>query len=209
MNVSGYAIIGAFPSERGKPLPLTFQTGAVSEPAWAGWQGQRGRIPPRVRAWLLDQGSLTRRVQCACGGCFRVRLLAQGWGRPLASERRLLGMRRGEIAVIREVQLLCDERPWVFARTLIPAGSLKGAARRLTRLGERPLGAVLFADRRVRRGDTQLARLSPRRQLFAAAAQGLNPPPADLWGRRTLFYYGRHPLLVNEIFLPGIPGPEP
>ena len=67
-------------------------------------------------------------MQCACGSGFQVRLLRQGWGSPLYSEGRLLRMRRGEIAVIREVLLLCDELPWVFARTLIPIHSLRGGA---------------------------------------------------------------------------------
>ena len=114
-------------------------------------------------------------------------------------------MRRGGIAVVREVQLLCDEVPWVFARTLIPASSLKGPARRLTRLGSRPLGAVLFADRQVRRGDTEVARLQPGERLFHAATDSLVPSPGAIWGRRTLFYMAGRPLLVNELFLPQIP----
>ena len=141
----------------------------------------------------------------ACQGTFRVRLLHQGWGSPLASERRLLGMRRSETALIREVELLCDERPWVFARTLIPASSLSGGARRLAYLGERPLGAVLFADPTTRRGPVQLARLLPRHPMFAAAMDHMQDAPEELWGRRTLFHYAGKPILVNEIFLPGIP----
>jgi len=153
---------------------------------------------------LRDTGSLTRRVIEACDGTFRVRLLRQRWGRPFYSERRLLGNRSGVLALIREVELLCDGRPWVFARSVIPATSLRGPARRLASLGERPLGAVLFADPRVRRGDTQVARLLPRHPLFVRAARDLDPPPAELWGRRTLYWFAGHPLLVNEIFLPGI-----
>ena len=145
-------------------------------------------------------------VNCGrCGTGFQVRLLRQGWGSPLYSEGRLLGMRRGEIAVIREVLLLCDEQPWVFARTLIPIHSLRGRARRLTRLGERPLGEVLFSQPGLRRGAIQVARLLSGHRLFAAAVTGLGEVPAQLWGRRTLFYYAGKPLLVNEIFLPGLP----
>lgn len=175
------------------------------EPGWSDWRELRKpRIPGAVASWLRDQGSLTQRVKTACGERFRVRLLRQCWGPPLRSERRLLRMRRGEVAVVREVELLCSDQPWVFARTLIPARSLRGSVRRLVRLGERPLGAVLFADRQVSRGLTQMARLRPGHRLFAAACAHLDPVPDGLWGRRTLFSISGRRLLVNEIFLPDL-----
>lgn len=109
------------------------------------------------------------------------------------------------LALVRDVELLCDQVPWVFARTLIPISSLKGAAQRLTQLGEKPLGAVLFSDPKVIRGTTQVARLQPRQPLFETACNNLHEKPQNLWGRRTLFYLEKRPLLVNEIFLPKLP----
>ncbi len=134
-----------------------------------------------------------------------MRLLHQGWGTPLNTESRILKMRRGMLALVRDVELLCDHTPWVFARTLIPVSSLKGAAQRLTQLGEKPLGAVLFSDPKVTRGATQVARLLPRQPLFETACHDLSEKPDYLWGRRTLFYMGKRPILVNEIFLPTLP----
>jgi chorismate--pyruvate lyase len=118
---------------------------------------------------------------------------------------QLLGIRRGETAIIREVELYCEQTPWVFARTLIPASSLRGPARRLTMLGNRPLGEVLFNDPHMRSGRREVARLLPRHPLFQAAVASLEQKPEEIWGRRTLFYLGGQPLLVNEIFLPDIP----
>jgi chorismate--pyruvate lyase len=183
---------------------------SILEPNWAEWRLQRfADVPIGIQSWLRDEGSLTRRVIQACAtGRFRVRLLHQGWGSPLYSEARFLRLRRGEATLIREVELLCDECPWVFARTLIPATSLKGPVIRLTQLGEKPLGAVLFSDPQIIRGITQMARLQPRHPLFAAAAAHLAPAPKELWGRRTLFHIAKRPLLVNEIFLPDIPCSE-
>lgn len=177
------------------------------EPEWGEWRSQRLRnVPPGMANWLLEPGSLTRRVIQACGqGCFRVRLLHQGWGTSLNSERRLLGTRRGVVMLVREVELVCDGVPWVFGRTLIPATSLQRSVRRLTHLGERPLGAVLFSDPKVRRGLTQIARLQPGHPLFQAACAHLEAAPEELWGRRTRFTLAGRPLLVNEIFLPDIP----
>lgn len=188
-------------------MPQRSRHTSINEPEWGDWQRHRlHEIPRGIQVWLRDTGSLTRKVIQACEtGCFRVRLLHQGWGSPLNSERRILRSRRGVVMLIREVELLCDEHPWVFARTLIPATSLQGAARRLTHLGEKPLGAVLFNEPQAVRGVTQIARLLPRHPLFAAACSHLDEAPAELWGRRTLFHLSGRPLLVNEIFLPGIP----
>ena len=154
-----------------------------------------------LRAWLLDSGSLTRRVQHACAGRFRVRVETQGWGRPRLDEYRALGLRIGRIALIREVHLLCDERPWVFARTIIPVTTLRGRQRRLARLGDRPLGAVLFADPHMQRGPVQVACILPGSSLYAVAMQGLKRRPAEIWGRRSIFRLGGKPLLVSEFIL--------
>ncbi len=154
--------------------------------------------------WLIDTGSLTKRLMDFCRGQFSVRLLHQGWGRPLNTEARLLGTRRAETAMIREVELLCDTEPLVFARTLIPASSMVGGARQLAHLGNKPLGAVLFADPATRRTRIQIARISPGYPLYAAATDHLDHKPTELWGRRTLFLYARKPILVNEIFLPSV-----
>ena len=154
--------------------------------------------------WLKDTDSLTKRLVDFCQGQFSVRLLHQGWNPPLISEARLLGTRRAETAMIREVELLCDTRPLVFARTLIPATSMTGGARRLAQLGNKPLGAVLFADPRTQRTRIQIARISPGYPLYAAATGHLDNKPDELWGRRTLFLFAGKPILVNEIFLPGV-----
>ncbi len=177
------------------------------EPNWMEWTRlPHSRIPGDMLPWLYDRGSLTARIKRACpSGCFRVRVLKQSWGRPLYSETSLLGMRRGGWAIVREVELHCNGVPWVFARSLIPAISLRGAARRLGMLGDRPLGELLFSDPGTRRAVIQVARLLPRNRLFETATGRMQHVPVEVWGRRTLFYLADQPLLVNEVFLPDIP----
>ncbi len=184
------------------PLPLV-----SAEPHWSE-QGRllRARVPTDRLHWLLDTASLTHRVRQTCRGQFRVRVLSQGWGKPLRSEVRLLRLRRGERCLVREVQLLCDERSWVFARTIIPTRTLSGPQRRLAHLGNRPLGAFLFADPSMRRGTVQIAALSARHGMFARATHNLRRCPAQVWGRRSVFHVGGKPLLVSEFFLPGVGG---
>lgn len=179
------------------------------EPNWSPWcRFRHQRVPAGMAEWLRYSGSLTARLKRAARGDFRLRLLRQGWARPLDSERRLLGMRRGGVAILREVEMLCGDVPWVFARTLIPVHSLQGRARRLTLLEDRPLGEVLFSDASLQRGVTQMAHLQPGHSLFTAATAHLDAVNG-LWGRRTLYHLAGKPLLVNELFLPDIPTSRP
>lgn len=172
------------------------------EPRWVDWgRYPRHRVPAELRDWLWERGSLTRRVIAHCQGPFRVRLLRQSVGRPLGSERRLLAMPAGEQAVVREVELLCGGQPWVFARTLLPLANLGGAMRRLTRLGTRPLGEVLFTATDVERLVVEVAELDPNDGIYRVASAHLLEPPERLWGRRALYALAGKFLLVNEIFL--------
>lgn len=161
--------------------------------------------PADLTDWLFDAGSLTRRLRRRCPGRLRVQVLRQGWMRPDQDEARALQLRLDAWAWIREVQLRCSERPWVFARTIIPARTLSGRGRRLTWLGTRPLGEALFTDPRVRRGPVEVARMVAGQRLYQRAAAGCGEPPETLWGRRSVFRLDRHPLLVCEIFLPDWP----
>ena len=132
-------------------------------------------------------------------------MLSQAWGAPCTDEARLLNMPKGQRAMVRQVQLLCDEQPWIYARTVIPVTSLRGRLRRLVHLGTRPLGGMLFADPGMRRGTVQLARISAGQDLFKAATLRLPQPPAEIWGRRSVFRIADKPLLVSELFLPAFP----
>lgn len=177
-----------------------------AEPVWRiATRLHRRDVPELALRWLLDPASLTRRIRAACTGQFRVEVLAEGWARPEYSEARELGIRTGSWGFVREVQLLCDEHPWVYARTVIPRSTLTGPQRQLTRLKTRPLGEVLFADPTMRRGPVEIARLTPCDKLYPAATRHLAPRPEAVWGRRSLFTLSGKPLLVCEVFLPGIP----
>lgn len=169
------------------------------------WQTVR-RLPTNhpggvLRKSLLDSTSLTRRLQSLCAGRFRVQVLRQRWARARRDETQLLGLRHGRLANLREVRLLCDGRPWVYARSIIPATTLRGKYRRLARLGSRSLGTVLFTDKRIWRGEMQLARFMPGQPLFARATADSPPCAQPVWGRRSLFYLAGGPLLLTEIFL--------
>lgn len=183
-----------------------FSTG-VAAPLWAGHRRwSRNRIPDGLLSWMLDSGSLTDRLKSACSGQFRVQVLNERWKRPRWDENRTLGVRASTIAWVRQVQLLCNGIPWVFARTVIPVTTLTGAQRRLACLGSRPLGAFLFADPGMLRDPMELAPLRPGHAMFSEAVAGLDQKPGEIWGRRSVFRLRGKPLLVTEVFLPPVGG---
>lgn len=155
-------------------------------------------------SWLLDTSSLTQRLISSSEGDFHVEVISEQWAKPMLSEQALLGMKRNILARVRHVRLMCKGQPCVFARTVIPYTTLRGPVRRLSMLGNKSLGAVLFADPSMRRGGLEIASIGRNHHLYELAMQGIRQKREHICGRRSLFYLSGKPLLVNEIFLPGI-----
>ncbi|MBK6655105.1 MAG: chorismate lyase [Zoogloea sp.] len=163
----------------------------------AAWQA-----PRFMRGWLTDDSSLTARIRARCGR-FSLQVVSQGKGRVMPDERAALGVahRHGSVWQ-REVLLIADGEPVVFARSLVAETTVPAAWHLLHGLGGRPLAAVLFDDPRVRRSPLEAARLDARdsRWHHAARATGRDALPA-LWARRSAFRRQGSPLLITEIFL--------
>ena len=119
-----------------------------AEPLWRPARRlNRSGVPAKYLPWLLDPASLTERIIHQCPRVFRVQLLSQGRARPLRNEASALGMRPGGRAIVRQVQLMCGDTPWVYARTIIPPRTFARKFHRFTRLGARSLGAMLLPIR--------------------------------------------------------------
>jgi chorismate--pyruvate lyase len=157
------------------------------------------QLAPRDRYWLLDEGSLTRRLIDLGDGDFAVQRLTQGVGRPLPSERRLLGLPSGQRALIREVALVCRGAPVVFARSVVPLTSLAGPLRYLKNLGNQSLGALLFRNPGLTRTRFELAALDGQCAYIHPSLRS----QGKAWARRSRLVIANRPMLVSEVFLPG------
>lgn len=145
---------------------------------------------------------MTARLRRAAGSGFAVRLLEQGFARPFAGESGLLGLPLRKRALSREVVLMGRGQPVVLARTVIPPKALRGEHCALARLGNRPLGEVLFAQRGLSRARLEFARIAPADWLPSVRKEyGLDGP---VWGRRSLYEIAEVSLLVCEFFLPAV-----
>lgn len=160
--------------------------------------------PTWVGPWLRQQQSLTKILKQRCGNSFRVQRLQQSWGTATIQEARMLNIAPRQFCLIRQVLLLCHDQPWVYARTVIPLKTLTSKHLRLKYLGNKSLGAYLFARGNMHRPRVSFLRLLSDHPLHHLIQQQVHKPlPSRLWGRSTLFLLDQQPLLVSEIFLPG------
>lgn len=159
--------------------------------------------PAYLHPWLTDTGSLTARLMARCTH-FRVQVVAERRARPFADERHLIGLPQGRTAWTREVLLYADDIAVVFAHSVLAPSDLNGAWHMAQAIGARPLGAALFADPTICRSPLTTARLTPRHPLHRHAEQALGERLPTLWARRSRFCRLGRPLLVTEVFLPGI-----
>lgn len=158
------------------------------------------------RPWLAEKASLTRRIQRRLppAQAFRVRVLAQGHGRPDGDQLAPLGLHRSLAIHRREVLLLGGDQALVYALSLMPAVGRRHPWRAWYGLGNKALGSLLFSRPSIHAGDLACARLDRRHPLYRRAARWIDNPPAELWARRAVFTLDRMPLLVCEVFLPAI-----
>lgn len=167
------------------------------------WQRRPVGADARLRRWLLDRGSLTRRIQLRSQR-FEVTLLALRPGPATRDERALVDSGSHGSCALREVALTGDGVAVVFAHSVAARRALRGPWRLLLTLGTRPLGAALFADPRVVRKPLHFRQIRQGHELYRKACSQLAGAPARLWARRSLFVFHGSRLLVTEVFLPAI-----
>ena len=157
----------------------------------------------RYRPWLTDPGSLTARIKARCDD-FAVRVVFQGLRRPDRDERFVFAHRGRARVLVREVFLCCGDTPVVFAHTVLDPHDLCGVWRSVAKLGNRPLGAALFADPRIHRYPLRSRKINWHHDLQRRLARHGTQVNQSLWARRSLFRLHASPILVTEVFLPEI-----
>src|SRR5262245_66686565 len=101
--------------------------------ACSGWHESPPLGAGEYRTWLVAPGSLTQRLGEHCDK-LTVRRLFQGLQRPVHDEATCVGLIASRYAHVREVLLVADGVPVVFAHSITAPESLRGAWRALGRL---------------------------------------------------------------------------
>jgi chorismate lyase len=156
----------------------------------------------QLHPFLFHEDSLTQFIIQHCSGKFNVELISEEWQLPFSDETELLSLTDNETALIRKVMLKDDEKPLVYARSILPEKTLSGN-KKLLEMGNKPLGDFLFNDTSTFRSNMRYAKIPVNCELHKEAIRDMNIS-SDLWGRQSLFYIEQKPLLVNEVFLPTI-----
>jgi chorismate--pyruvate lyase len=99
---------------------------------------------------------------------------------PYKCENQLLNSPENKEIIVREVELLGNQKPVVNARSLIP---MTEDTIDILKIGSRPLGEILFDDPKIERGHLEVGSFQ------------------NSWARRSTFTIGKTNLLVTEIFL--------
>ena len=171
-------------------------------------------LTARQRRWLADEGSLTARLRQRSQR-FAVRVLQQRLLRPGVDEQAALDSpaavraptSRRPWAWGRDVLLIADGVPRIYAHSLLAQKHARGPWQLFAGMGERPLGAALFADQRIARQPLRFRRLDARHPLYRAAIQAAGIDAGSvpfLWARRSVFTRSGKSLMVCEVFLPEV-----
>ena len=137
------------------------------------------QIPSYVSIWLLDSTSLTQKLKEKYED-FEVNVISQNESVPYKCENQLLNSPENKEIIVREVELLGNQKPVVNARSLIP---MTEDTIDILKIGSRPLGEILFDDPKIERGHLEVGSFQ------------------NSWARRSTFTIGKTNLLVTEIFL--------
>lgn len=161
---------------------------AIADADWFSTEDTyKTSIKPEWLDWLTDMNSLTARLTDFADGAFRVEVLSQVEKMGTPHECAELNLPQQELWV-REVQLLCEQRPVVYARSAVSIDDYKKISD-LQQLGENPLGHLLF-----KKGQ----QISQSRKLCC-----LNSTASDdsVYGRSTVYQYLNGSIVVQEFFI--------
>ena len=137
-----------------------------------------------IKSWLLEDGPITEKIKSS--EVFKLNLLIDEIDKVEDSEADFLGENLGMIKT-REVILMGNDKPKVFARSLIPLITIEKGFAKLGELGTKPLGDILFEKEIFKRTKIVFAKFRNDKKLF--------------WGRKSKYIVNNHPLSVMEVFL--------
>ncbi len=153
---------------------------------------QRLEISSADKEWLIATASLTAKIRRSCPNMI-VTILSEKWQRPLEFEVQALGLKQGEFAWVRCVILKCDNQDLIYARTVIPNMKSGNPWFALKKLGNQPLGEILFNLKQVKRSPFLLLKTDYSWPYLIKSKPSL--------ARQSVFFQATHPLLLTEVFL--------
>ncbi len=144
-------------------------------------------------------GSMTEQLEQKSGRCIKILQRQEFVGRTFRFIASMLGQPSNQRLWQREV-LLGDTRPWLYGRTVALPAARRPALSPLQKLGDQPLGPVLFDQLGALRVHAQSLSLPPEHPLISSLECS-----EPLWSRLSLFAVDWHSIFVQETILPECP----
>ena len=164
---------------------------------------QRVAASPQIQSWLNTPDSLTARIRQTCPQ-MTVLVLSEKTERPLLEECTALGLQPNDQAWVRCVLLQCGQQNWVYARTVIPNLTPESPWTPLQQLGNKPLGDVLFDLPSIQRTPFEFSGQALSGWPYLSEQLSLSETQGKGYARRSTFTQKNAPLLLTEVFLPGL-----
>ena len=137
-----------------------------------------------ILSWLSESGSITSRIKSFSN--FRLKLLRDGPGEVDIIDDDLIISNYKENN-IREVILLSDEEPLIYAKSILPLETIRLGLGALGNLKENPLGDILFSNPEIKKKYMLFAKFESNKRIF--------------YGRKGIYTVKDYPFSVCEIFL--------
>ena len=141
-------------------------------------------VNENIKSWLIEKGPITKRIKSE--ESFKLNLIKDEISAVDDSEKKFLEESSDKIKV-REVILMGNNIPRVYAKSLIPIRTIENGFSRLGELGTKPLGDILFEKEIFKKTDVVYAQFQVQDSIF--------------WGRKTKYIVKNMPLSVMEVFL--------
>ena len=116
-----------------------------------------------ILSWLNEGGSITSRIKSFSN--FKLKLLKDGPGEVDIIEDDLI-ISNYEENNIREVILLSNEEPLIYAKSIIPLETIKLGLNILGNLKENPLGDILFSNPEIKKNICCLLGFNQKKKYF-------------------------------------------
>jgi len=141
-------------------------------------------VNENIKSWLIEKGPITKRIKSE--ESFKLNLIKDEISAVDDSEKKFLEESSDKIKV-REVILMGNNIPRVYAKSLIPIRTIENGFSRLGELGTKPLGDILFEKEIFKKTNVVYAQFQDQDSIF--------------WGRKTKYIVKNMPLSVMEVFL--------
>ena len=152
---------------------------------WTTIESIESKVNTYILSWLLESGPITNRIKLSQE--FELELLNDEIDE-ISKEEELFLNSVSKTFRVRRVILLGNKTPVVYAKSVIPTSTIENGLSSLGKIGNAPLGDILFTP-------------GVFTKLDMVCASFLSKEKNVYWGRKIKYSVNSEPISVMEIFL--------